>query len=49
MIFRYLKGIPNLVIWYPRESGFDIIGYSDADYARCTIDRKKYNRKPVNF
>ena len=38
-IFRYLKGTPNLGIWYPRESGFDLIGYSDADYAGCMIDR----------
>ena len=39
-IFRYLKGTPNLGIWYPRESGFDLIGYSDADYVGCKIDRK---------
>ena len=32
-IFRYLEGTPNLGIWYPRDSGFDLIGYSDADYA----------------
>ena len=39
-IFRYLKGTPNLGIWYPRESGFELIGYSDADFAGCKIDRK---------
>ncbi|XP_063948072.1 secreted RxLR effector protein 161-like [Daucus carota subsp. sativus] len=39
-IFRYLKGTPNLGIWYPRDSGFDLIGFSDADYAGCRIDRK---------
>ena len=39
-IFRYLKGTPNLGIWYPRKSGFDIIGYSDSDFIGCTIDRK---------
>ena len=39
-ILRNLKGTPNLGIWYPRESGFDLIGYSDADYACCRIDRK---------
>ena len=39
-IFRYLKGTPNIRIWYPRESGFDLFGYSDADYAGCRIDRK---------
>ena len=39
-IFRYLKGTPNLGIWYPKDSGFDLIGYSDADFAGCKIDRK---------
>ena len=43
-IFRYLKGTPNLGIWYPRESGFDLIGYSDANYAGCRIDRKSTTR-----
>ncbi|KAL8098520.1 hypothetical protein AgCh_031337 [Apium graveolens] len=32
-IFRYLKGTPKLGIWYPRDSGFDLTSYSDADYA----------------
>ena len=40
IIFKYLKGTPNLGIWYPRESGFDLIGYLDAYYAGCRIDRK---------
>ena len=39
-IFRYLKGTPNIGIWYRRESGFDLIGYSDANYAGCKTDRK---------
>ena len=39
-IFRYLKGTPNLGIWFSREYGFDLIGYSDADYAGCRIDMK---------
>ena len=39
-IFRFLKGTPNLGIWYHRESGFDLIGYSNADYVGCRIDRK---------
>ena len=39
-IFRYLRGTPNLGIWYPRDSGFDLIGYSDAEYAGCRIGRK---------
>ena len=43
-IFRYLKRTLNLGIRYPRESGFDLIGYSDADYAGCRIDRKNTTR-----
>ena len=39
-IFRYLKGTPDLGLWYPKESPFDLIGYSDADYAGCKIDKK---------
>ncbi|KAL4573803.1 hypothetical protein LXL04_020621 [Taraxacum kok-saghyz] len=39
-IFRYLKGTPALRIWYPHDSPFDLIGYTDADHAGCPIDRK---------
>ena len=39
-IFRYLKGNPDLGLWYPTESDFNLIGYSDADFAGCKVDRK---------
>ena len=39
-IFKYLKGTPNLCIWYPKGTGFDLIGYTDLDFAGCKIDRK---------
>ena len=39
-IFRYLKGTPNLGLWYPKDSGFDLIAYSDSDFAGCKLDRK---------
>ncbi|GJZ82450.1 retrovirus-related pol polyprotein from transposon TNT 1-94 [Tanacetum coccineum] len=39
-IFRYLKGTPNLGIWYPKGSGFDLKAYSDSDYVGCNLDRK---------
>ena len=39
-IFRYLKGTPNLGLWYPKDSGFKLIGYSDSDFAGCKMDRK---------
>nr|GEX67391.1 hypothetical protein [Tanacetum cinerariifolium] len=39
-IFRYLKGTINLGIWYPKDSGFDLTAYLDADHAGCHLDRK---------
>ncbi|GKA12495.1 retrovirus-related pol polyprotein from transposon TNT 1-94 [Tanacetum coccineum] len=39
-ILKYLKGKPNLGLWYPRESSFDLEAYSDSDYAGATLDRK---------
>nr|GEZ51208.1 hypothetical protein [Tanacetum cinerariifolium] len=32
-IFRYLKGKPHLGLWYPKDSSFDLVAYSDSDYA----------------
>nr|GFD19600.1 uncharacterized mitochondrial protein AtMg00810-like [Tanacetum cinerariifolium] len=31
-IFRYLKGHSKLGLWYPKESPFDLVAYSDSDY-----------------
>nr|GFC32378.1 copia protein [Tanacetum cinerariifolium] len=39
-IFRYLKGHPKLGIWYPKESPFDLVAYSDSDYGGATQDKK---------
>jgi hypothetical protein len=39
-IFRYLVHTPNLGLWYPKSSTFDLLGYSDSDYAGCKVDRK---------
>ncbi|GKC02103.1 putative ribonuclease H-like domain-containing protein, partial [Tanacetum coccineum] len=39
-IFKYLKGKPNLGLWYPRDSPFDLEAYSDSDYAGSNLDRK---------
>jgi hypothetical protein len=38
-IIRYLVYTPKFG-WYPKGSTFDLIGYSDADYGGCKIDRK---------
>nr|GEW08894.1 hypothetical protein [Tanacetum cinerariifolium] len=34
-IFRYLWGTVNTSLWYSKDSGFELIGFSDADYAGC--------------
>nr|GEU60747.1 reverse transcriptase domain-containing protein [Tanacetum cinerariifolium] len=39
--FRYIKGTINLGLWYPKDFGFDLTAYSDADHAGCHLDRKK--------
>nr|GEZ43891.1 hypothetical protein [Tanacetum cinerariifolium] len=39
-IFCYFKGTINLGLWYPKDSGFDLIANSDADHAGCHLDRK---------
>jgi hypothetical protein len=39
-ILRYVVATPCFGIWYPKGSTFDLIGYSDSDYAGCKVDRK---------
>ncbi|XP_070011415.1 uncharacterized mitochondrial protein AtMg00810-like [Nicotiana sylvestris] len=39
-IFRYLKGITGLFLWYPKGSNFNLVGYTDVDYAGFLVDRK---------
>nr|GEW32588.1 putative ribonuclease H-like domain-containing protein [Tanacetum cinerariifolium] len=39
-IFRYLKGQPKLGLWYPKDSPFDLVAYTDSDYAGANLDRK---------
>ncbi|KAI3770718.1 hypothetical protein L6452_01860 [Arctium lappa] len=39
-IFRYLKGQPRLGLWYPHDSSFDLLAYSDSDLGGANLDRK---------
>ncbi|GJV48485.1 putative ribonuclease H-like domain-containing protein [Tanacetum coccineum] len=39
-IFRYLKGQPKLGLWYHKDSPFDLVAYTDSDYAEASLDRK---------
>nr|GEZ17862.1 putative ribonuclease H-like domain-containing protein [Tanacetum cinerariifolium] len=34
-IFRYLRGTVNTGLWYMKDYGFELTGFSDADYAGC--------------
>jgi hypothetical protein len=40
IIMRYLVLTPYLGLWYPKGAHFELIGYSDADYTGCKVDRK---------
>ncbi|GJX20889.1 putative ribonuclease H-like domain-containing protein [Tanacetum coccineum] len=39
-VFRYLKGQPKLGLWYPKDSPFDLVAYTNSDYAGASLDRK---------
>jgi hypothetical protein len=39
-IMKYLKYSPNIGLWYPKGAQFQLVGFSDSDYAGCKVDRK---------
>nr|GEX04482.1 retrovirus-related Pol polyprotein from transposon TNT 1-94 [Tanacetum cinerariifolium] len=39
-IFHYLKRTINLGLWYPKDFGFHLTAYLDANHAGCHLDRK---------
>ncbi|GKA39620.1 retrovirus-related pol polyprotein from transposon TNT 1-94 [Tanacetum coccineum] len=39
-IFRYLKGQLKLGLWYPKDLPFDLVAYTNSDYAGASLDRK---------
>nr|GFB46437.1 hypothetical protein [Tanacetum cinerariifolium] len=43
-IFRYLKGKPHLGLWYLKDSPFDLVTYSDSDYAIASLDKNSTSR-----
>ncbi|GJT71802.1 retrovirus-related pol polyprotein from transposon TNT 1-94 [Tanacetum coccineum] len=47
-IFRYLRGTTNMGLWYPKDSSFELIAFSDADHARC-IDTRKSTSGGIQF
>jgi hypothetical protein len=41
---RYLVFTPYLGLWYHKGAHFELIDYSDADYAGCKVDRKSTSK-----
>ena len=39
-ILRYLKHAQNIGLWYPKWAKFELVGYSDLDYAGCKVEMK---------
>ena len=39
-ILKYLKGTACFGLWYPSGASPSLIGYSEADYSGCKVDRK---------
>nr|GEZ50031.1 retrovirus-related Pol polyprotein from transposon TNT 1-94 [Tanacetum cinerariifolium] len=39
-IFRYLKGTLNMGLWYPKDFGFALTAFANADYAGCQDTRR---------
>nr|GEU81515.1 retrovirus-related Pol polyprotein from transposon TNT 1-94 [Tanacetum cinerariifolium] len=44
-MYRYLKGQPKLGLWYLKDSPFDLVAYTDSDYAGESLDRKSKTRE----
>ena len=38
--FSYLQGLSNPRIWYPLDTGTNLVGYIDSNHTSCKIDRK---------
>ncbi|GKD25187.1 retrovirus-related pol polyprotein from transposon TNT 1-94 [Tanacetum coccineum] len=47
-IFRYLRGTINMGLWYPKDFGFELTAFLDADHARC-IDTRKSTSGGIQF
>ncbi|GKC51919.1 hypothetical protein Tco_1074664, partial [Tanacetum coccineum] len=43
-IFKYLRGIVNQGLWYPKDSSIALTAYADADHAGCQDTRCSTSR-----
>ncbi|RVW80165.1 Retrovirus-related Pol polyprotein from transposon RE1 [Vitis vinifera] len=39
-ILKYLKGTMDIGLWYPKGDNFELIGFSNADFTGCKVERK---------
>ncbi|GKC50847.1 retrovirus-related pol polyprotein from transposon TNT 1-94, partial [Tanacetum coccineum] len=39
-VFRYLKGTPNMGLWYLKDTGIALTAYADVDHPRCQDTRR---------
>ncbi|GJU56311.1 hypothetical protein Tco_1230025 [Tanacetum coccineum] len=47
-IFQYLRGTINMGLWYPKDSGFKLTAFLDANHAGC-IDTRKSTSVGIQF
>nr|GEW17464.1 putative ribonuclease H-like domain-containing protein [Tanacetum cinerariifolium] len=43
-MYRYLKGQPKLCLWYPKDSPFNLVAYTNSDDARASLDTESTTR-----
>jgi hypothetical protein len=48
-IFKYLNGIMNYGLWYPRNTNFQLLDYSYVDWANCMDERKRMSRGALSL
>ena len=39
-ILKYLKGTMDIGLWYPKSDIFELIGFLDANFVGCRVERK---------
>ncbi|GKC33767.1 retrovirus-related pol polyprotein from transposon TNT 1-94, partial [Tanacetum coccineum] len=47
-IFRYLRGTINMGLWYPKDSGFELTAFSNANHTGC-LDTRKSTSRGIQF
>ncbi|GJU80559.1 retrovirus-related pol polyprotein from transposon TNT 1-94 [Tanacetum coccineum] len=47
-IFRYLKNTIHMGLWYPKDSGFELIAFLNSDHAGC-LDTRKSTSGGIQF